>query len=140
MGSSLPNRIASYRDLIVWQRAMELVDRVYVCTTMWPSSEAYGLISQVRRAVVSVPANIAEGQSRNGRREFVHHLGIARGSLCEVETLLMVGARQRYLKDDELNALLATSTEVGKLLRGLLQSLTDAKVTRSTDEPLSTHH
>ena len=118
-------RVASYRDLIVWQRAMDLVDYVYRITSTWPASEVYGLTSQARRAAVSVPANIAEGQSRNGRREFVHHLGIARGSLSEVETLLLIGSRQRYVADDHLRSLLAQSTEVGKLLRGLLQSLAD---------------
>jgi four helix bundle protein len=118
-------RVASYRDLIVWQRAMDLVDYVYRITSTWPASEVYGLTSQARRAAVSVPANIAEGQSRNGRREFVHHLGIARGSLSEVETLLLIGSRQRYVADDHLRSLLARSTEVGKLLRGLLQSLAD---------------
>jgi four helix bundle protein len=118
-------RVASYRDLIVWQRAMDLVDYVYRITSTWPASEVYGLTSQARRAAVSVPANIAEGQSRNGRREFVHHLGIARGSLSEVETLLLIGSRQRYVADDHLRRLLAQSTEVGKLLRGLLQSLAD---------------
>jgi four helix bundle protein len=104
---------------------MDLVDYVYRITSTWPASEVYGLTSQARRAAVSVPANIAEGQSRNRRREFVHHHWIARGSLSEVETLLLIGSRQRYVADDHLRSLLAQSTEVGKLLRGLLRSLAD---------------
>ena len=126
MSGSRNGRVTSYRDLIVWQRAMDLVDRVYGCTGVWPTSETYGLISQVRRAVVSVPANIAEGQSRNGRNEFLHHLGIARGSLSEVETLLLIASRQGYVTDEQVTALLAGTTEVGKLLRGLIQSLSNS--------------
>ena len=120
---SRSGQTASYQDLIVWQRAMDLVDCVYEITGRWPALELFGLTSQVRQAVVSVPASIAEGQSRNKRKEFVHHLGSARGSLSETETLLLIGFRQRYLTDFDLNRLLSQSTEVGKLLRSLLQSL-----------------
>jgi four helix bundle protein len=126
MDNSRSKSVASYRDLIVWQRAMDLVDGVYTCTGTWPTSETYGLTSQVRRAVVSIPANIAEGQSRNGRNEFIHHLGIARGSLSEVETLLLIASRQRFVTDDQLGILLSSATEVGKLLRGLIQSLSNS--------------
>ena|SRR5688572_28305292 len=103
---------------------MALIDEVYRCVSGWPSVEIYGLSSQVKRAVVSVAANIAEGQGRNGRREFVHHLGIARGSLCEVETLLIAGTRQRFHTENDLEQLLALCSEVGKLLNGLMRSLT----------------
>src|SRR5687768_13214505 len=97
MTNSSSRDIASYRDLIAWQRSMELVNLVYRCTARWPATELYALTAQTKRAAVSVPANIAEGHGRNGRREFIYHLGIARGSLCEVETLLQVAADQQFL-------------------------------------------
>ena len=133
MQKSESARIASYRDLIAWQRSMDLVDLVYKQTNAWPRSETYGLTSQLRRSAVSVPANIAEGQGRNGRKEFVQHLGIARGSLCEVETLLMVGARQSCLRDIDLAEALKCTTEVGKLVRGLIQSLDRRPHSPATD-------
>ena len=95
--------IASYQDLVVWQRAMGLVDSIYECTAGWPASELFGLSSQIKRAAVSVPANIAEGHGRNGSREYVQHLGIARGSLCEVETLILVAARQGFVSESDFN-------------------------------------
>jgi four helix bundle protein len=117
----------SYQDLIAWQRAMELVDLVYHITVKWPQNEQYGLSSQVRRAVVSIAANIAEGQGRNGRREFVHHLGIAFGSLCEVETLVMIGTRQGFHDHDRQQTLLSTSRDVGRLINGLINSMRSAE-------------
>ena len=82
--------IKSYQDLTVWQRAMDLVEGVYRVTKDWPKDEQYGLTNQVRRAVVSVPANIAEGQGRTSDREFARFLAIAHGSLYEVETHLLI--------------------------------------------------
>ena len=117
------SNVASYRDLIVWKRSMDLVDIVYRSSATWPASETYGLSSQARRAAVSIPANIAEGLGRNGRREYAHHLGIAYGSLCEVETLMIVALRQNYVSEDALQRLLGCSAEVGKLTNGLLRSL-----------------
>jgi four helix bundle protein len=102
---------------------MDLVDQVYAASAKWPASEFYGLVAQIRRAAVSIPANIAEGHGRNGRREYVYHLGIARGSLCEVETMVMVAARQHYGDGEQARCILSTSTEVGKLLRALLRAL-----------------
>ncbi|HEX5499444.1 MAG TPA: four helix bundle protein, partial [Thermomicrobiales bacterium] len=80
-----------YVNLLVWQRAMDLVDVVYDATATWPRDELFGLVSQARRAAVSVPSNIAEGRGRIGPAEYVHHLSIAHGSLCEIETLLRIG-------------------------------------------------
>jgi four helix bundle protein len=113
----------SYRDLVAWQQAIELVDLVYEATRSWPREETYGLSGQIRRAAVSVAANIAEGQGRNGDREFVNHLGIAFGSLCEVETLLVVARRQSYLSEDKEAEMLSRSSRVGSLLHGLMKSL-----------------
>jgi four helix bundle protein len=115
----------SFRDLLVWQQAIELVDLVYVCTKTWPRDEAFGLTSQIRRAAVSVPANIAEGQGRNGRREFVKFLGIANGSLCELETLV-IARRQDYLASDHEIQLNQQSRRVASLLNGLIKSLRSA--------------
>ncbi len=85
--------IQSYRDLLAWQRSMDLVEVVYRATYDWLKEELYGLTNQIRRAVVSVPANIAEGQGRTGSKEFLHHLSIATGSLYEVQTLVLISQR-----------------------------------------------
>src|SRR5919112_6669392 len=79
-----------YQDLVTWQKAMELVTAVYRVTRDWPHEEQYGLTSQVRRAAVAIPSNLAEGHGRSGRREFSHHVSIAYGSLCELETQLLI--------------------------------------------------
>ncbi len=80
----------SYGDLIAWQKVMDLVSEVYRVTKDWPREEMFGLTSQVRRSAVSIPSNIAEGQGWTGPKEFVHHLSIAHGSLCEAETQLII--------------------------------------------------
>jgi four helix bundle protein len=115
-----------FRDLLAWQRAMDLVEVVYRTTHIWPKEELYGLTNQVRRAVVSVPANIAEGQGRNAAKEFAYFLAIAKGSLCEVETLLMIAERLGYRDSVTTEDLLARITEIGRLLYGLRQSLSRA--------------
>ena len=113
----------SYRDLVVWQKAMDLVEGVYLATDAWPKRETYGLTDQVRRAVVSIPANIAEGQGRTGRKEFLHHLSIADGSLYEAETHLLIAQRLRYIEERDCDTLLGQVTEVDRLLHGLIRSL-----------------
>ena len=115
--------ISSFRDLVVWQRSIALVRRIYETSSEWPKAELYGLTAQVRRAAVSIPANIAEGQGRNGRREFVQHLGIAHGSLCEVETMLIIARELDYLPAAALADLTENIREVGRLLHGLRRSL-----------------
>ena len=97
--------IKSYRDLIVWQKAMDLVEDVYKKTKGFPREELYGLTSQLRRAVVSVPSNNAEGQGRNSTKEFLHHLSIAYGSLCEVETQCLLPTGSDILKAVTLTVL-----------------------------------
>jgi four helix bundle protein len=116
----------SYQDLVAWQQAVNLIDQVYASTRDWPRDEIFGLTSQTRRAVVSVAANIAEGQGRNGDREFVNHLGIAHGSLCEVETLIVVARRQDYLSSDIEQNILSQCRRVGGLIKGLKRSLSSA--------------
>jgi four helix bundle protein len=115
--------VASYRDLMVWQRAIALLVDCYQVTEKFPRTETYGLCSQLQRAAVSVPSNIAEGAGRGGTKEFIHHLGIARGSLYEVETQLIAAERIKYLPSDRLEVLLAATGEIGRMLNGLIASL-----------------
>ncbi|HMA36677.1 MAG TPA: four helix bundle protein [Chloroflexia bacterium] len=113
----------NYRDLLAWQKAMDLVEMVYAATRAWSKEELYGLTNQIRRAAVSVPSNIAEGQGRSSSKEFAHHLHIAYGSLREVETQALIGARLAYLPADNTAQLLAATGEVGRLINGLVSSL-----------------
>lgn len=116
--------IKDYKELVVWQKAMELVIAIYKATNTFPNEELYGLTSQIRRAAVSVPSNIAEGQGRQTRGEFRQFLGQARGSLAELETQLLIAHSLGYLED--CSELLAQRVEVARLLNGLLNSLTSS--------------
>lgn len=100
--------VRNYKELLVWQRAMDLVELIYTITRSWPKEEQYGLTSQIRRAVVSVPSNIAEGQGRFSTREFLHHISIANGSLLEVETQVLVAQRLGYLQTSLSNQIFST--------------------------------
>ncbi len=110
-------RVQSYRDLIVWNRAMDLVVEVYRVSALFPASERWRLTDQISRAVVSVPANIAEGQGRATSKDFAHFLAIARGSLNE--TYLMLAVRLGYLTTEKIEPALALLTEVSKMLGSL---------------------
>lgn len=121
----------TYLDLASWQRAMDLVSAVYETTRTWPRDELYGLTNQIRRAAVSVPSNIAEGQGRNGDREFLQHLSIAHGSLREVETQLRIAARLGYLDQATLERLLSLCEQTGRPLRGLILRLREIKTVGS---------
>lgn len=105
--------IKNYRDLRVWQSGMELVVMVYEISDKFPSKEMYGLTSQIRRAAVSVPSNIAEGHTRGSTKEFLHHLSIAQASLAEVETQIEIAFRLKYCAQDELDKILTHSTSLG---------------------------
>jgi four helix bundle protein len=109
----------SYQDLIVWQKGIDLVEAVYKATAKWPSTETFGLTSQVRRAAVSIPANVAEGQGRGNTQDFVRFLTIARGSLRETETHLIIASRLQFLNDQDFHQLRVLTDEVGRLLHGL---------------------
>ena len=115
--------VRSYRDLVAWQRSIDLVLEVYRYTQAFPKTETYGLVSQLRRAAVSVPSNIAEGHARLSTGEFRQFLGHALGSLVEVETQLLIAQGLNYLEPKQYNGLLERTVEVGKLLNGLLRSL-----------------
>jgi four helix bundle protein len=115
--------IRSYRELVVWRKAMDLVKAIYDETKGWPNEELYALTSQIRRAAVSVPSNIAEGQGRSSTKEFLKHLSIAYGSLMETETQITVAHEQGYCSAEEAELLLALAAEVGRLMTGLSNSL-----------------
>ncbi len=113
----------SYRDLEVWSLAMDLVEEVYRVCRQFPDDEKFALTSQIRRAAVSVPANIAEGWGRGSRAEYRHHVWIANGSLREVETLLIIAGRLKYVTSKDARPAWKLLQSVGKMLRALVNSL-----------------
>ena len=115
--------VRSYRELIAWQKGMDLVEAVHRSTACFPREEVYGLTSQVRRAAVSIPSNIAEGQGRNSTNEFINFLSFAYGSLCEVETQVLLAERLSFLENSAAATLLRSSAEVGRIINGLSNSL-----------------
>jgi|ERR1700722_7191656 four helix bundle protein len=116
----------SYKQLIAWRRAMEFVTQIYDATRTFPRDEVYGLTSQPRRAAVSVPSNIAEGQARYSHREFHRFLTMARGSVAEIETQVAIATTLAYLPPETANHLLAKAAELGRILNGLLASTKSA--------------
>jgi four helix bundle protein len=112
-------KIDSHRDLIVWQKAMDLVVQVYRLANLFPSSENYRLTAQITRAAASVPANIAEGNGRGTNRDYAHFVSIAKGSLMEVETFLMLAVRLSYLDEGETRPVFMLITEISKMLTAL---------------------
>jgi four helix bundle protein len=115
--------LKSYRDLLVWQKAVELALLIYRLSEGFPKREIYGLTSQVRRAAVSVPSNIAEGYGRGSRREYLQFLSIAQGSLKEMETQTILGQRLGYVTLQPAESVLLDSEVVGKMLGSLIRSL-----------------
>jgi len=113
----------SFRDLIVWQRSIDLTTEIYMLTAAFPREELYGLTSQLRRAAVSVASNIAEGSGRAGRREFRQFLNTARGSICEVQTQLVIAGNLDFADKARLQAAESAASEVARMLNGLLDSL-----------------
>ena len=113
----------SYRELLVWQKAMDLVVESYRIAALLPKSELYGLKSQIQRAAVSIPANIAEGHGREHLGDYLHHLSIATGSVAELETHLLVAERLSLVNKTEMAVCLEMSAEVSKMLAGLTKSL-----------------
>lgn len=120
---TMAERIRSHHDLSVWQLGMDLTEAVYAITEGFPKQETYGLTSQLRRAAASVPANIAEGNGRDSTKDYLRHLSIAVGSLCEVETFLQLAVRLRYADATKINPLLDMLNEEGRMLKGLQRSL-----------------
>jgi four helix bundle protein len=112
-----------YKDLIAWQKAMKLVTRVYAITDAFPRRELFGLTSQLRRAAVSVPSNIAEGQARFSHKEFVHFLRNARGSLAEVETQVLIARDLHYIRAGEADQVSADVNEISRILMALTSAI-----------------
>ena len=129
-------QLKKYQELIAWQKAIALVTEVYSFTSAFPQHEIYGLTSQLRRAAVSIPSNIAEGQGRATKGEFIQFLCHARGSLHEVETQIVIAKNLRYLTAEKEQLLLDALSELGRILNGLIASL-QKQPTRSS---LATGH
>ena len=115
--------IKSYRDLLVWQKGIDLVVEAYRATAQFPKSELYGLTSQIRRAASSIPANIAEGYGRGSRKEYVQFLTVAQGSLKELETHLIVSEKLSYVTAAQTKRLLSETDELGRMLGSLIRKL-----------------
>jgi four helix bundle protein len=124
-----------HKELMVWQRAVELVTEIYKVTRAFPDEEKFGLTSQARRAVTSIPANIAEGWGRGSTKEYVQFLIVARGSLLELETHLIVSRNLGFLKQIDLEKLQRRLDEVGRMLNSLIRSLRSRTSTPSSQSP-----
>jgi four helix bundle protein len=117
----LIEEIRSHKDLNVWKKSIDLVDIIYKVTKSFPKEEIYCLTNQIRRSVISIPSNIAEGAARNSKKEFIQFLYIALGSLSELETQIIIANRQGYLNN--LNSLLENIKVIQKLINGLIYSI-----------------
>src|SRR5215212_8199678 len=115
--------VSSYRDLLVWRKGIDLVKSVYLISQTFPADERFGLTTQVRRAAVSVPSNIAEGQARRTTGEFIHSLSHSEGSLAEVDTQLVIATELGYCKPSDIQTAMLTLTELQKMLTSLRKKL-----------------
>lgn len=115
--------IKSFRDLLVWQKGMDLAELTYRTAKALPKVEEYRITSQLLRAATSVPANIAEGHMRGTRKDYAHFIAIARGSLAEFETLVLLASRTELLADSKVDPLLALAEEIGRMLNSLQRRL-----------------
>ena len=131
-GEQTQKPIRGYRDLVVWQRSMELCSATYRATATFPDEERYGLVSQMRRAAVSIPSNIAEGHGRLTTNEYRHFLGVARGSLKELETQILIARDLGYLDGPGTDCQLALAEETARMLSALTASLRTRGRTRSS--------
>ena len=114
-----------YKDLIVWQSAMDLTTQVYRLTKTLPKEELYGLTNQLRRAAVSIPSNIAEGNARTSKSDYARFLSIARGSCAEVETQLLICVRLDYFVEEDISDALKLCDETGRMLTSIIKKLRD---------------
>jgi four helix bundle protein len=115
--------VKSYKDLLVWQKGMQLAGHIYDLTSRFPKHELYGIIGQMQRAVISIPANIAEGHARNSTKEFLHFLSISRGSLAELETFLALSVQLKYCQEKDTQPILHLCDEISRMLNGLRNKL-----------------
>ena len=113
----------SYKDLVVWQKAIDLTIEIYSLTNLFPKEEMYGFVSQIRRSAVSIPSNIAEGQARKYHLQFSHFLSIAQGSLAELETQIIIAIKLGYIAGEQKD-LFDMMHSIGKMITRLKQNLT----------------
>jgi len=118
--------IKSYKELIVWQKAIKLVKEIFILTDKFPKSELYGIISQMRRSTISIPSNIAEGHARKSRIEFRQFIFIALGSLAELETQLLLSNKLDFISKEEIEGIMLQLNTLCKMLRGLSKSLSSS--------------
>ena len=116
-------KIKNYRDLVVWQKAMDLTTMLYQIVRKLPKEETYALSDQMRRAAISIPSNIAEGFGRNSTKEYTHFLYITKGSVCELETQLMLCVRIEYLTEIEIQPIMILLEEIGKMITTITKNL-----------------
>lgn len=116
-------KINSYKDLQVWQKAIQLVTDVYMLTKSFPKDEVYALTSQIRRAAISIPSNIAEGQSKRSTKDYIRFLNIAYGSCAELETQLCISTNLHYATSEQTQSLSEKGSEIGRMINGLINSL-----------------
>src|SRR5918911_4332848 len=119
--------IKSYRDLRVWQASVDLVEQIYRLTKTFPKEETFGLSSQMRRAAVSIPSNIAEGHAREHIKEYLHHLSMAQASIAELETQFEIATRLSYISREQFNQAFDFTQSLGRQLRSLRKSLTESQ-------------
>jgi four helix bundle protein len=108
--------VRTHKDLDVWKKSLDLVDAIYDMSASLPADEKFGIISQMKRAVVSIPSNIAEGAGRNSRKELLQYLTISRGSLAEIETQLIICQRRNWVNEEQLNEVNSLVVDVSKML------------------------
>lgn len=118
--------VRNYRELVVWQKAMNFVTEIYRVSEQFPKEERFGLTSQIRRAVVSIPTNISEGEGRESRKEFAQFLAIAHGSLRETETLFEIALRLKFIPAGERLAFEEQASEIGRMLNGLMRTVRES--------------
>jgi len=121
-------KVESFKDLFVWQKGIELVNNVYKATKKFPKDELYCLTSQIRRAAISIPANIAEGWGRGTTKNYLQFLDIARGSLFELDTLIVIANNQDYLKTENCSEIENKITEIGRMLNALITKLENKNI------------
>lgn len=118
------SKIQSYKDLLIWQKGIEITDKVYLLTKSFPSEEIYSLTSQIKRCVISIPSNISEGYGRNSTKNYIQFLRISRGSLYELETQLIIANKLNYISDNELNnEIFKLIEEESKMLNSFIKKL-----------------
>ena len=127
--------VKHYRELIAWQKAMDLTTECYRITTHFPKSETYGLTASIQRTATAIPSEIAQGQGRSTTRDFLWHLGNANGRCSELETQIILAFRVGHLPEEEMKQILERSAEVGRIISGLISSLE-----RRLDSSLATDH